>query len=65
MEEFNSTTHEVKIDRWRGIEKLRPFPEAAWLRRMYIAHDLEAISNTRELRNPKVITVDDSKGNTG
>ena len=29
---------------WRGIESGRPFPERAWLKRMYIAHDLAAIS---------------------
>jgi hypothetical protein len=65
MEEFNCSTSGVKIDRWRGIQKLRPFPEAAWLQRMYIAHDIEAISNVRRTRKAKVITLDDSKGNTG
>jgi hypothetical protein len=44
VEEFNRSSGTVKIDRWRGIESGRPFPERAWLKRMYIAHDLAAIS---------------------
>lgn len=46
VEEFNRTSPSVKIDRWRGIRSHRPFPEAAWLERMYMAHDLAAISNS-------------------
>lgn len=65
MEEFNCNQHGVKIDQWRGIRKHRPFPEAGWLDRMYIAHDLEAISKTHSARMPKVIGVEDEKGNTG
>jgi len=65
MEEFNCSQHGVKIDQWRGIRKLRPFPEAAWLDRMYIAHDIEAISKVHSARHPKVIGVADQKGNTG
>jgi hypothetical protein len=34
----------VKIDRWRGIENDRPFPEASFLRKIYTAHDLASIS---------------------
>lgn len=65
IEEFNRSDSGVKIDRWRGIAKLRPFPEAAWLNRMFIAHDIEAISKVNANRQPKVIDVDDSKGATG
>jgi hypothetical protein len=65
IDEFNRSNAGVKIDEWRGIAKLRPFPEAAWLKRMYIAHDLEAISNVRSRRTPKVIGLEDTVGSTG
>lgn len=65
IDEFNRSNAGVKIDEWRGIAKLRPFPEAAWLKRMYIAHDLEAISNVRSKRTPKVIGLEDTVGSTG
>jgi hypothetical protein len=65
IDEFNSRSTGVKIDEWRGITKLRPFPEAAWLKRMYIAHDLEAISQFRKARDPIMIGIDDEKGATG
>ncbi len=45
IDEFNRDTDDVKIDRWRGIESDRPFPEASFLRKMYMAHDLRAISS--------------------
>jgi hypothetical protein len=63
MEEFNCSNCGVKIDKWRGIHRLRPFPEASWLDRMYIAHDIEAISRVRTARAAKVIGVEDEKGN--
>ena len=44
IQEFNEDRGSVKIDCWRGIESGRPFPERVWLKRMYIAHDLAAIS---------------------
>jgi hypothetical protein len=65
IEEFNCANYGVKIDQWRGIDKQRPFPEAAWLNRMFIAHDLEAISRVRTDRKAKRITIDDKTGNTG
>ena len=65
MDEFNGSNACVKIDRWRSITKMRPFPEAAWLNRMYIAHDLEAISKAHLPRKPKIIRVEDETGNTG
>jgi len=46
IEEFNLQNNDVKIDRWRGVYKNRAFHEAEWLRRMYMAHDLAAISKT-------------------
>jgi hypothetical protein len=53
VEEFNLKNECVKIDRWQGLAKNRPFPESPWIAQMYVAHDLEAISNTsvrREVR---------------
>ena len=44
-DEFNRAAGSMRIDRWRGLRHGRPFPEAAWLDRMYLAHDLEAITN--------------------
>jgi hypothetical protein len=44
IEEFNQTNSHVTIDRWRGIKNDRPFPEASFLQKMYMAHNLEAIS---------------------
>lgn len=65
INELNSSNVGVKIDQWRGISKMRPFPEAAWLNRMFIAHDVEAISKVITTRKAKVIRVDDEKGATG
>ena len=44
IDEFNRDHEDVKIDRWRGLRSDRPFPEAGYLRKMYMAHDLRAIS---------------------
>jgi hypothetical protein len=51
IDEFNATNENVKIDRWRGITDGRAFPESDWLNRMYVAHDLEAISRTSAVRD--------------
>jgi hypothetical protein len=45
IDEFNMANDDVKIDKWRGIESDRPFPEAAFLRRMYMAHDIRLIAS--------------------
>jgi hypothetical protein len=42
--EFNASSEAVKIDTWHGLERWRPFPEHIWLKQMFLAHDLEAIS---------------------
>jgi hypothetical protein len=47
IDEFNQFNKRVKIDRLRGFEGNRPFPEKQYLKMMYVAHDLEAISNAR------------------
>lgn len=44
IDEFNRDQDEVKLDRWRGVEDARPFPEAPYLKKMYMAHDLRAIA---------------------
>lgn len=58
IDEFNAAQTEVRIDTWRGIRKGRPFPEAAWLDRMYIAHDLEAIARTSLERAPAALPLE-------
>jgi hypothetical protein len=45
IREFNDDSATVKIDRWRGLECGRPFPEHDWLKSMYMAHDLAALSS--------------------
>jgi hypothetical protein len=52
IDEFNEASKDVKIDRWRGIQSGRPFPEADWLRGMYLAHDIEAIGRPCLTRPP-------------
>ena len=44
IDEFNEGSSRVKIDRWYGVRVRRPFPERAFLEKLYVAHDLEAIS---------------------
>ena len=41
MTGINAEESGVRIDVWRGLLKGRPFPEQTWLRKMYVAHDLE------------------------
>jgi hypothetical protein len=53
INEFNATHDDVRIDRWRGVRKLRPFPEAAWLDKMYVAHDIAAINCFKPDRPPR------------
>lgn len=47
IDEFNQENDDIKIDRWRGIRRSRPFFESIWLDRMYIAHHLTAISRVK------------------
>jgi hypothetical protein len=44
IDEFNDAVTDVKIDRWRGVEQRTVFTNSAWIKKMYIAHDLTAIS---------------------
>lgn len=50
IDEFNATSEVVKIDRWHGVSVDRPFPERSFLTKLYVAHDLEAISRSRLAR---------------
>lgn len=44
IDEFNTQNERVKIDRWYGVKIGRPFPERSFLDKLYVAHDLHAIS---------------------
>ena len=52
IEEFNEREPSVKIDEWRALRYGRPFPNEGWLDRMFMAHDLAAISRCSVLRSP-------------
>ena len=52
IDEFNDRNADVKIDVWRGLRSGRIFQESEWIEKMYIAHDLVAISNVRVERAP-------------
>jgi hypothetical protein len=52
IDEFNRNHDHVKIDRWRGVKSDRPFPEASYLQKMYMAHDLKSISSRVLERGP-------------
>jgi len=47
IREFNAEQNGVFIDAWHNVKITRPFPEALWTNRMYIAHHLEAIAQHR------------------
>ncbi len=51
IDEFNARSDRVKIDRWRGLAQNRPFPEAGYLQKMYMAHDLPAIATSGVARD--------------
>ncbi len=50
IEEFNARHEDFKIDRWYGLRNARPFPERPYLDKMYVAHDLAAVSAVRTER---------------
>jgi len=49
IDDYNATHETRKIDGWRGL-RMRPFPEAYWIGRMFMCHDLEAISRSSDAR---------------
>jgi len=60
IDEFNARNSCVKIDVWRGVKNGRPFADADFLQRMYMAHDLEAISGKVLHRAPLERSLSDS-----
>jgi hypothetical protein len=60
IDEFNAENAHVKIDQWRGVKNDRPFPEANFLQRMYMAHDLEAFGRQVFRRAPLERALSDS-----
>jgi hypothetical protein len=52
IDEFNERHADLKIDKWRGLRNNRPFPELAWINRMFICHNLESISRCALRRQP-------------
>lgn len=50
IDEFNQSTDDVRIDKWHGVRKERPFSESSWLDKMYVAHDIAAINQYRPNR---------------
>jgi hypothetical protein len=45
IDDFNRANERIKIDQLRGFANNRPFPEKQYLKMMYVAHDLQAISS--------------------
>jgi hypothetical protein len=52
IDEFNADSDAVKIDRWYGVRDGRPFPERGYCDKMFVAHDLEAVSSASLSRSP-------------
>ena len=55
IDEFNQENGLVKIDKWYGVKFGRPFPERPFLEKLYVAHDLEAISRVNLDRDIAVL----------
>jgi len=47
IREFNKEHKNIKIDRWYGVEAGQPFPERYFYKKLYVAHDLQSISNAK------------------
>jgi hypothetical protein len=52
ISEFNAGNHGVFIDNWHNVKVDRPFPEAFWTNKMYIAHHLDAITRAGRAARP-------------
>ena len=52
IDEFNETSDGVKIDLWRSCRRRCVFHENPWIAKMYVAHDLQAISACQTSRSP-------------
>lgn len=55
IDEFNEESSQVKIDKWYGVGMGRPFPDRPFLEKLYVAHDLEAISKAALKRDIAVL----------
>lgn len=51
IDEFNQKNEHVKIDRWRGLAGRMVFRDQQWIRQMYIAHHLAALSSCQPDRD--------------
>ena len=58
IDEFNENDR-IFIDRWRGISNGRVFPNASWHNKMYVAHNLDAISRAERSRQANVLLLGD------
>jgi hypothetical protein len=54
IEEFNSESEFVKIDRWYSLCG-RIFRDLRWVQQMYVAHDLAAINNFHSKRAVQIV----------
>jgi hypothetical protein len=50
IEDFNGANPTMKIDGWRGLRRGRVFADQMWIDKMFVVHDLEAISNSLVVR---------------
>jgi hypothetical protein len=57
IDDFNASSAHVKIDKWHGVQRGRPFPERPYLQQMYVAHDLRATAAVRLERAPGILTL--------
>jgi len=52
IEEFNQENPLVKIDKWLGPRRGRVCVDQMWLDKMFVTHDLEAITKYVIARSP-------------
>ena len=55
INEFNERDENTKIDRWRGVEYDRIWKDDPWLKKMYIARNLKAISACSSRRESRLL----------
>ena len=56
IREFNEENKKIKIDRWYGVGNGQPFSERGFYKKLFVAHDLNSISNAKLSRN--AVTLD-------
>lgn len=57
IDDFNLRNEHIRIDRWYGVRTDRPFPERAFLEKMYVAHDCEAIGKVKLSRTARTLSL--------